>query len=220
MNTFNRVVIVVLLLVLIPLVSMVFVIPHVILSDAGIWLTSMGEQLWAMSPWMRLGGGILLALLFDLLAIFVIYLEVRRGRKRFIRVQEISGGMATLSIESIVQQLQYRLDPLANVVEVKSTVKAKGNKVDAAVDVTVAPGSNVPEMAARLVEVTRRALTEDLGLQVAHDPQVRMKVAALPPGRKPPAARPIAPPQPVVPEPSSSETVLGEAAERWELPDA
>ncbi len=193
MNTFNRVVIVVLLLVLLPLVSVLFVIPHVILPDMGLWVTNLGYQLWAMEPWQRLGGGILLALIFDALAVSLIVMELRRPRRKFIRVQELSGGTATLSVESVVEQLQYRLDPLPNVIEVKPAVRAKGNKVAALVDVTVAPGVNVPAMASRLVEAVREVLMEDLGLQVAGAPQVRLKVAP-PPKGKPSRSQPPVPP--------------------------
>ncbi len=197
MNTFNRVVIVVLLLLLLPLVSVLFVIPHVILPDVGLWITDLGYQLWAMDLWQRLGGGILLALVFDALAISLIVMELRRPRRKFIRVQELSGGTATLSVESIVEQLQYRLDPLPNVIKVEPAVHAKGNKVAALVDVTVAPGVNVPAMAARLVDAVREVLMEDLGLQVAGAPQVRLKVAPPPKGQIPRLQPPALPVQPL-----------------------
>lgn len=197
MNTFNRVVMVILLLLLLPLVSVLFVIPHVILNDVGVWATNLADQLWAMKPWLRLGGGILLALVFDALAIFLIAMELRRPRRKFIRVQELSGGTATLSVESIVEQLQYRLDPLPNVIKVEPAVHAKGNKVAALVDVTVAPGVNVPAMAARLVDTVKEALTEDLGLQVAGAPQVRLKVAQPPKGKAPRSQPPVPPARPL-----------------------
>lgn len=180
MNTFNRVVIVILLLVLIPTTSVLFVIPHRILYNVGTWMRGVGEQLDQMRPILRLPIGILLALAFDLLAALLVYFEVRRTRKRFIRVQELSGGMATLSIESIVEQLQYHLDPLPDVIKVSPEVQAKGNKVQATVDVTVRRGANVPQMAAELVERVKQVLVEDLGLSVASDPQVRIRVAPKP----------------------------------------
>ena len=210
MNTFNRVVMVILLLVLLPLVSVLFVIPHVILPDVGTWMTNLGHQLLSLQPWLRLGGGILLALLFDALAIFLIVMELRRPRRKFIRVQELSGGTATLSVESIVEQLQYRLDPLPNVIKVEPAVRAKGNKVAAVVDVTVAPGVNVPAMAARLVDTVKEALTEDLGLQVAGVPQVRIKVAQPPEGKAPRSQPPVPPARslPSAPTPSYPEKPL------------
>jgi hypothetical protein len=213
MNTFNRVVIVVLLLILIPLMSMVFIIPHSVLYNTGVWMQNLGERLWEMRPILRLPIGILLALIFDVLAAILIYFEVRRKRKRFIRVEELSGGMATLSVESITQQLQYHLDPLPDVIKVSPEIKAKGNKVQATVDVTVTPGANVPQMATELVGRVKQVLTEDLGLTVAGDPQIRMRVAPRPAGRssdqkrKSPKPQPITPvePEPIAPEPVQKE---------------
>ena len=71
MNTFNRIVIVVSLLVLIPLVTVFLVIPHVILSDVGRWATDLGRQLWAADVPMRLGIGLLGALIFTVLALLL-----------------------------------------------------------------------------------------------------------------------------------------------------
>ncbi len=191
MNTFNRVVIVVLLLISIPLMSMIFVIPHSVLYNTGTWIRDLGEQLWNIRPILRLPIGILLALIFDGLAALLIYFEVRRKRQRFIRVEELSGGLATLSVESITQQLQYRLDPLPNVIKVAPDIKAKGNKVHATIDVTVATGANVPQMATELVEQVKQVLKGDLGLSIADEPQIRMRVAPRPAGRG--AAKPRKP---------------------------
>ncbi|MGC9356586.1 MAG: hypothetical protein ACP5GX_01910 [Anaerolineae bacterium] len=202
MNTFNRVVIVVVLLVLIPLVSVLFVLPHNILFNVGTWMVNLGESLSQVQNVVRIVVGVILALLFDLLALFLVYLEVRRKRSRFIRVQEMSGGMATLSVDSIVQQLEYRIDPMPKVITVKPSVRAKGNKVKATVDVTVSPGGNVPQMAAKLVDTVEEVLVSDLGLQTAGDPEIRMKVAPPPRGKKPDREEPerrLAPSRPSTP---------------------
>ncbi len=185
MNTFNRVVIVLLLLVLIPVLSYIFIVPHVVLGELGAWATAMSETLWQMNPMVRLAGGIAAAVVVDILFLFVIYLELRRPKKKYIHVQKITGGVATLSVESIVQQIQYRLDPLEGVIKVKPEVTAKGQKVRVAVDVLVQAGYNLPELASRLVDEVKQVITEELGLQPAGDPVIRMKVAAPPKGRKP-----------------------------------
>lgn len=196
MNTINRVIIVVALLLLIPVVSYVLVTPHTVLTTVGGALSDLGLRVNGMTVAVRLALGIVLALAFDALALIIIFFEVRRPRKRFIRVQQASGGMATLGVESIAEQLQYHLDPVAGVLKVKPVIKAKGEKVEAAVDVTVAAGSNVPEMANSLVEIVRRVLTVDLGLQAAGEPHVRINVAAAP---AQPPARPSTPAKPATP---------------------
>ncbi|MDY0020161.1 MAG: hypothetical protein RBT47_09185 [Anaerolineae bacterium] len=215
MNTLNRVVMVVLLVMLAAAVSAFCIIPHAVLREVGVWATAASKQLLGMEGWVRLVAGIGLAVLFDLAVLLFIYLELRPAPKHTIRVQNLTGGMASVGIESVVQQLQYRLDPVFNVINARPIVKAKGDKVHAVVDVTVAPGSNIPEMAARLVEVVRQTLTEELGLQVAGDPEVRLKVAAAPkvvstpvqprPVVAPPAPQPVAPIRPVEEAPKETE---------------
>jgi hypothetical protein len=218
MNTFNRVVIVVLFLILIPLLSVLFVIPHSVLYNVGGWMRNLGEQLWTSPAWVRLPLGILLALIFDAVAAFIIYLEVRRPHKRFIHVQQRSGGEARLAVDSIVQQLKYKLEPMPNVIKVEPVVKAKGNKVQAEVDVTVAPEGNVPEMAAQLVEGVKDVLTAELGLNVAGEPAVQMTVATAPRGAKKSPDRQAPPPEPVSKQ--SSAPFASEEHATPELPSA
>ncbi len=185
MNAFNRIVIVLLLLILIPVLSYFFIVPHVVLGELGAWATAMSQTLWQMNPVMRLAGGIAAAVVVDILFLFLIYLELRRPKKKYIHVQKITGGVATLSVDSIVQQIQYRLDPVEGVIKVKPEVTAKGQKVRVAVDVLVQAGYNLPELASRLVDEVKEVITHDLGLQPAGDPVIRMKVSAPPKGRKP-----------------------------------
>jgi len=205
MNTFNRIVIVVSLLVLIPLVTVFLVIPHVILSDVGRWATDVGRQLWAADVPVRLGIGLLAALIFTVLALVLVFLELRPRRKRFIRVENLTGGMATIGIESVVRQLEYRLDPIPDVIAVKPEIQAKRGKVQALVHVNMAAGVNVPQVASRLVEEVKDVLGTELGLRVAGEPEVRINVLAQPAGRRgaqPRQAVPATPPEsPATPQP-------------------
>jgi hypothetical protein len=195
MNTINRIVIVLVLVVLAITMTAVFILPHVILSQLGEWFSAWGTYFYQFKyPIVRLGLGVLLAAGFDVAVLLLIFLEVRGQRKRFIRVQQVQGGMATVSSESITQQLKYKLDPVPGVLEVKPNLKAKGDQVQAQVEVRVAPGTNVPAMARELMTMVRTVLVEDLGLQVHGEPEVRIKVASGP-GQAP---------QPTYQQPSSS----------------
>ena len=166
-----------------------------------------------MTPqWLRWVGGVLLALILDAILAFLIFLEVRRTRKQYIRVQQVTGGMATISTESIVQQLQHNLEPIADVVKVAPKINAKRDKVKAIVDVEVRAGTDVPGMATTLMGMVQRVLTESLGLQVYGQPEVRIKVL---PGPLPPLEQPIIPP----PEPMpAAPPVPLEKPEEWAGP--
>jgi len=211
MNIFNRVVVVLTLLVLIVLVTATAVIPHIVLVDVGAWLSGWGNYFGAqIAPGWRLTGGIAVALIFDLIALVLLYLELRPRRKRYIRVQQVRGGMATIETDSIIQQLKYKLDPIPGVIEVEPKVNARRDKVQATVDVEVSAGVNVPERAAQLMNVVQSVLVDDLGLQVYGKPEVRIKVAE-PTGRPSvmqpePRSRPEPEPQPFEPEPTPEES--------------
>lgn len=176
LNTVNRVFIVVLCLVLMVALTTLFLIPHEVLIRLGEWMARWGNYFLSRSPWARLGIGVALALIVDLALGFVIFLEVKRKRKRYIQVQQAQGGMVNISIDSVVEQLKYKLDPMDGVVDVKPTIKAKGNNVQAVVDITVTKGRNIPAMAQQLVQEVETALTQDLGLEVAGEPEVRIRV--------------------------------------------
>lgn len=202
MNTVNRIVIVIVLLALIAALTAVFVLPHVLLINIGNWIVQSGQYFNQMQPAWRLVGGLFLALIADLLILLLIFLEVRPGRKRFIRVQQVTGGMAAISGESIVQQLVYKLDPLPDVIKVTPKVHAKRDKVQAIVDVDVEAGADVPGLATQLMGVVKTVLSDDLGLQVYGQPEVRIKVAPAPTTvvkKSRPAVEEPLPPQPVVP---------------------
>ncbi len=214
MNTFNRIVIILVLLILIVMMSAVFVLPHVVLTNVGDWLSSWGRYFdQVRPPALRWIVGILLALVFDAIALFLLYLEVRPRRKRHIRVQQVTGGMATINSDSIAQQLQYKIDPIPGVIDVDPIVNDKGDRVQASVHVEVMPGVNIPRMAGRLMEIVQEVLTEDLGLQVYGEPEVRIKVAKE--GEKPKRKREREP-EPK-PEPDESDVIVvpEEEGEVW-----
>lgn len=198
MSTINRVVIVVALLCLMALFTAVCVLPHIIFTNVGEWLTELGRYFNSVQPVWRLVLGILLSLVFDIVILFLIFLEVRPGHRRFIRVQQVTGGMATISTESITQQVAYKLDPIPGVLKVSPKVNAKGDKVRAIVDVEVAAGSDVPDLATELMEAVNTVLADSLGLQVYGQPEVRIKVA--------PSPTPVVKkPKPVVEKPAPEE---------------
>lgn len=206
MSTINRVVIVVALLALMALLTAVCVLPHIIFTNVGQWMVDLGRYFNSVHPAWRLVLGLLLSLVLDIAILFLIFLEVRPGHRRFIRVQQVTGGMATISTESITQQVAYQLDPIPGVLKVAPKINAKGDKVRAVVDVEVTAGSDVPKLATALMEAVTTVLADSLGLQVYGQPEVRIKVA--------PSPTPvIKKPKPTVEKPASKESpqVLPEA---------
>jgi len=193
MNVVNRVVVVVEVIVLMIVLTLTAILPHVVLIGAGRWLGWHGARLLASPmPWVRFGVGLLIAVVINCIGALLLGLELWPKSKRHIRVQQATGGIVILSNESVVQQLQYRLEPLPGVLRVKPSIQARQNKVQAVVAVDVAAGVNVPEMARQLLDIVQTVLTQELGLQVYGKPTVQIKVAPQPAGARPSAGTPHA----------------------------
>jgi len=176
-NTFNRIIIVIACLVLIASLTALFLLPQTFLLALGGWMLDWGVYIQSMDPWTRFGIGVALALVVDVILVVIIVLQVLRPRSRFLRVQKVAGGTANISTKSVVELLQHRLDPLPGVIKVTPTIKAKGNRVTAKVDAGVARGTNVPQIANQLIGLIQSVLTEELGLQIAGQPEVQVTVA-------------------------------------------
>ena len=202
MNWLNRAVIVIACLVLMVVLTVLFVFPHTLLEGLGRWMMDWGIYFGRQETWARLGVGIALAVVVDILLLVVIFLEVRRNRQRYLRVQKVAGGMATISVESVTELLQYRLDPLPGVITVVPEIRAKGNKVDARVEVGMSRGSNVPETAGMLIKVVQSVLTDELGMQIAGRPEVQVTVLT----RDDDATASTAPPLPLTGGPVKDQT--------------
>jgi hypothetical protein len=182
MNTFNRVVLVILLLVAMVLCSFVFVVPvptlRVLAQQAG----GLADFFDRVRPIVRLPIGILLALIVDLVGILLIVLEVRRPAPRSISVEQTTGGEVTLSIASIADQLKAEVNQLPEVLQVKPKVSAKRKGVVVELDAKIAADAGVPGKAERIVETVRRVVEEKMGLKLARAPKVNIEAVRQAPG--------------------------------------
>ena len=179
MNIFNRFILVLLLLGLILTLTVVLIFPDQILTVVGQFLVDWGQYFaWVdqQQQLLRLAISIGIAFIADLILALLIFLEVKPKRKHFIKVEQVSGGKATVSMDSIVRQLLYRIDPLPGVVKVTPAVNPKGDKIQARLDVIVTRELAVPQMADHLISTAKQAITDDLGLVISGEPQIRIKV--------------------------------------------
>ena len=179
MNIFNRFILVLLLLGMILILTAVLIFPGQILIVVGQFLVNWGQYFALIDQQqqiLRLAISVGIAIIVDLILALWIYLEIKPKRKRFIKVEQVSGGKATVSLDSIVRQLLYRLDPLPGVVKVTPAVSPKGDKIQARLDVIVTRELAVPQMADNLITIAKQAIADDLGLVIAGEPQIRIKV--------------------------------------------
>jgi hypothetical protein len=201
MNTFNRVVLVILLLAAMILCSFAFVVPvpslRLLAQQAG----GVADFFARVRPIVRLPLGILLALIVDLVGILLIVLEVRRPAPRSISVEQATGGEVTLSIASIADQVRAEVNQLPEVLQAKPKVSAKRKGVVVEVDAKIAAEAELPGKAERIVETVRRVVEEKMGLKLARAPKVNIEAVRQAPGARV-TETPVAPPE--APEPGES----------------
>ena len=184
MNTFNRVVLVILLLAAMVLCSFVFVVPVQALRVLAQQADGVADFFARVRPVVRLPVGILLALIVDLVGILLIVLEVRRPATRSISVEQVSGGEVTLSIASIADQVKAEVNQLPEVLQARPKVTAKRKGVMVALDAKIAAEAGVPGKAEKIVETIRRVVEEKMGLKLAGAPKVNIEAVRQAPGTR------------------------------------
>jgi len=180
MNTVNRILLAILLLVAIPLCTILFVLPVPVLEAAGRQLAALVNSLELLNPFVRVSLGILFALALDIIFVLLIILEVRRPTPKAIRIEKTAGGEVLISVASIADRLEYEVDQLSGVLRSKSNVSAKRSGVVVELNVEMAAGINVPEKADQIVEAARQVVEEKMGLKLARPPKVNLRAIPYP----------------------------------------
>jgi hypothetical protein len=211
MSIFNKVVVVLLLLVAMILVPLVLIFPEqaetALRYTADIiqanleWLNGLSS---VAQVWIRLLLAFVGVVVF-LIGLLFLVLEVFRFRRKTVQLKDKSGEVM---VDSITGHLTYHLDLLPDVLRVRPQVISRGKKVSVTIYVETPPEVNVPEKSAEVKETARRVIEEQLGLETKGEIKVIIRPIAYPkispteqarPTRiEPPAAPPLAPVEPVV----------------------
>lgn len=183
MNVFNRLVVIVLLLAIIVLVIVIAIVPREsfsLISAFSNWAEQGTREYAAGSQWplfaaarVFLGGAIVLVCLFFL------WLELRRPRKKTVRVQKMAGGEAHIAVDSIAQRLAYNIDQLPEVIKVTPNIYSRSRGVDIDLLLETSPDIDVPMKTEEVMQVTREVVAERMGLKLGKV-QVKIKHAPYP----------------------------------------
>jgi hypothetical protein len=202
MNTFNRVVVVSLLVIVtmlccVLLVGGKWVLPAVA-EQLGAWADSLDQ----VQPYVAAGVGAAIAFVVDLILILLIILEVRPPKRKFIRADKAAGGEVQVSIASIADRLKHEVGALPGVLSAKPKVMGKRGGVVVHLEVDMAAGLDVTLQAEQVVETARRVVEEKMGLKMARLPKVHVRTVAYPHAaverRRPSEPEPApAPPPPI-----------------------
>ncbi len=215
MNTLNRVVLVVLLLVVMVLCTTALVVPVWLFDALARQFAAMEDLLVQIRPVVRLPLGILCALILDVILIVLIVLEVRRPVQKAIRVEKAGGGEVSVGVGSISDRLRFEVDQLPSVLRSKPHVSGKRGAVTVELEVETAAGINVPDKAAEIVETARGVIEDKMGLKLSRPPKVNLRSVAYPKVPQVPEAPRTRPPAP--PEPTPSVKPQPGPAEEWDL---
>ena len=202
MNTFNRVLIAVLLLAAMVVCSFFLIVPAA-LDGLVQRLVALNEYQLGLATFQRYLYGGLLALVLVVVLALLFALEVRRRGPRSIRVEKTAGGEVKISVASIVDRLKFEIDQVPGVLQVKPQVSAHRGGVKLDLDVLAPTDVNLPDSAQQVIELARAVIVDMMGLKFSGVPKVNVRTVSRPRTQMRPieqARRPQAPaPQPSQP---------------------
>ena len=193
MNAFNRVVMVILLLVTMVLCIVLLVGGRVVVPAVAQQWAALAESIEGRAWYEVELPGCVIAGVVNLSLGLLVLLEVRRPRGS-IRVEKAAGGEVSVSVASITERLKYEVGQVSDVLRTRPRVSGKRSGVVVELDVEAAAGVSVPEKAGQIVEAARRVVEEDMGLKLVRPPKVSLRVVSYPRERRPPARLAEVPP--------------------------
>jgi hypothetical protein len=186
MRIFNKIVVVILILVALPVGTLFLVLPDVTAAGLANAFTSLAALVTAFGQAVRMGL-LMLALALDLVLLWLLYLELRRKPTPGARVTRIRGGEGEVTVDAVQQRVHHYVSQLTDVVEARADVSAKGGRVRVALDVVTSPHVNIPQKIDEIVQVVREAVTGGMGLKLRGKPTVSVRHIAY--GESPAATR-------------------------------
>lgn len=180
MNQFNRIVVTLLLLALIPIVTAGLIVPHEAIQLLRDGLDQLERQWDPASSTEQLLIGVGLALLIDALLVLALYLQVRRPAVDAVPMQQVKGGQAQVAVDSVVGRLEYHIDRLPGVLEVEPKIAARRRGVEVTLEVETAAEVNMPTKIEEISAVARRVIEDEMGLKLRGKPKINLRMVAYP----------------------------------------
>jgi len=182
MNVFNRIVIIVSILVWLAVLSFVATQPLEMIELAELNLDSFRDALFDPQffyTFLGVVGGAGLVLLV------LLWLEVRRPKRKVVRIKTTKGGKAYLGVQSVTQSLEYRIDELAGVRQVRPRITSLGRDVKVVIDLDTSPSVNLPVLTDQVVDLCHDIVEGQLGVKIHGKVEVDVSHAPYPRGTMP-----------------------------------
>ena len=188
MNVFNRIVMILSVLFWIALVVFAMLDPLTVIGFAADNLDYYEQLMFdeVFFYYFIAGAGALLLFLLILL-----WLEIRHRRYKTVRIRGKGRGTGELSIDSVAQSLEYRVDELLGVRKVRPRVTSRGKDVLIVLDLDTSPTVNIPILTEQVVKLCQDVVEGQLGLRIHGKVRVNITHEPYPRGTMP-VARPLA----------------------------
>ena len=183
MNIFNRIVMVLGLLALLVLAAVLLWDPVYMVGVARANLDFFEQLLYQDQSYYAILG-VLIGIV--VLCLILLFLELRRSRKKTVRIRAAGAGKAQLGIESVAQSLQFRIDELAGVREVHPKVISRGKDVKVIIDLDTSPSVNIPVLTEQIIDLCHDIIEGQLGVKIHGKVQVNVHHQPYPRGTLPP----------------------------------
>jgi hypothetical protein len=143
MAAFNRVVVTLLLLALIPIVTVGLIVPEEGIQLLRDLLDEIDSRLDPSPSTLQTLIVVVLALVIDVMLVILLYLELRRPAPASVPVRRVEGGEAQIAIDSVVSRVGYQVDRLPGVLAVTPTVIPRRGGVEVVLDIEMAANGNL-----------------------------------------------------------------------------
>jgi hypothetical protein len=183
MNLFNRVFVVLLLVLLIPVLVLVILagtFPGVLVGSLRQGLAAWESPSLAMQV-----TAIVVAAVLLVVDLALLFLEFRRPGPQTVRLLHVANGEAGLTTSSIEQRLTQAIHQVPDVVKVSPTVIGKRKGVEVVLNLETSPEVDVPAKTDEVVAVTRDVVEHKMGLALLKV-KVNLRLAGPPGARRRP----------------------------------
>ena len=168
-NTFNRIVVVLLWLLMLAAIGYITIFPDAAFT-ALVERLSVAKEMLRVQQEVNDGYFLIGQVAVGIVAVIVfgglLWLELWPHRQRGVRVRTVKGSSVELDTDSIARRLSWHLDQLADVITVFPEVRSRGNAVDIELEVETSPDIDVQMKTDEVVESTRDIVEEGMGLRL------------------------------------------------------
>jgi hypothetical protein len=131
-----------------------------------------------MSDWARLVMRVIIATIFGLIMLALLWLELRRPAQKSIQVNKAGGTMIRISTDAVESKLRDAVDNLPGVIGSKVLAQTRGKAIGVQLDVLATKDTDLVAKAEEISAVTHALVQDQLGLKLHSRPQIVIKAGA------------------------------------------